>query len=194
MRLRGFVLVGIVAASSLMSAQQQATEQPQKATTAPLGDVAREAEAAKATVKKAKKTYTNADLTADPRGGPATAPAALPSSVASPDKALTPQEAVVRSGEKTEKNAPANRPEEYWRGRAESIRTQVAGLQSYIDGLSRPDAARDSNLTSKAKKDDDLANARLRLDGLKKQWDTLEVAAKQDNANSAWLDPRPRFQ
>jgi len=67
--LRGSILgIALVAIAANGARAQQVTP--------PLAEVARQAEAAKATVKKAKKVYTNANLASDPKSAPAPAPAA----------------------------------------------------------------------------------------------------------------------
>lgn len=190
MRLRESMVAtvfGLLAALATLSAQQTSTP--------PLGDVAREAEAAKATARKAKKTYTNADLTADPRGE--SAPAAPPPSngfmSASLGRVVTPEEVLKRSEEKAEKDAVTKEPEEQWRNRAESIRKQVAELQKRRDDLRMPSALRDGNPISKLQNDREIANADRGLEALQRQWDRLEASAKDQKANPAWLEPRPRF-
>lgn len=186
--MRGFLAaVTVVVASSVLVAQQAATT--------PLGDIAKEAEAAKATAKKATKSYTNADLTADPRGEapPPPPPPANGFMSASLGRVVTADEMLTRSEEKAEKDSITKESEAQWRGRAESIRKQVAALQQRITELSMSDALRDANPIAMSQNNKEITNARQGLDALKRQWDRLEASAKEQKANTAWLDPRPTF-
>lgn len=192
MTLRGFVVAGVIAASSLLSAQQQAAPPS-------LGDVARQAEAAKATAKKAKKSYTNADLAPDPKGGATTAAASAPASPpagvisATTGKPVTSEELIARSEEKVEREAIAQQSEADWRARAESIRVQITRLQDQMAAMTQPNAARDANPAARARFDADVARVRTGLDGLQKQWAKLEDAARYAKVKTEWLDPRPKF-
>jgi hypothetical protein len=191
-RLRGFIAVGVVAASTLLSAQQQAAP--------PLGDVAREAEAAKATAKKAKKSYSNADLTADPhRQTPAataaSATASTPASGAetSPAKVAAADAGAAAGGGTAGQDAVAEQSEPAWRARAESLRVQITRLQDQMTAMPQPNAARDANPAARARFDADVARVRTGLDGLQKQWAKLEDAARYAKVKTEWLDPRPKF-
>jgi hypothetical protein len=199
MSLRGLaagIAIGVLASSIGVSAQQA-----QQQTTAPLGDVARQAEAAKATVKKAKKRYSNADLSVEPKSETAAASPVPPSNgsmSASPGRVVTPEQTVAGGAEKqaagkADAEAKPKQGEAHWRGRAEAIRTQMATLQERLDALAQPNAARDANPVAKTRSDAEVAKVQTGLDALKKQWARLEDAAKAEEANSAWLDPRPKM-
>jgi hypothetical protein len=190
MKHRGFIAIGVIAASMALSAQQQSQQQ----STVPLGDLARQAEAAKATVKKAKKTYTNADLSTDRRGEPAQTPAAPPAGFVSKslDKVVTPEEMLARSEAKAEAEKPKE-SEQAWRERAESLRRQMVEVQQRITVLTAhpPDA---SEPAARKANDVQVDIARQALDGLKKKWAKFESDAVERKVPSAWLDPRPPLQ
>lgn len=193
MRLRGGtgIVIGVLWASIGTSAQQ-----PQP-TTVPLGDLARQAEAAKATAKKANKTYTNANLSADLRGEPTPVPAAAsPSGFVSKSlgKALPPEEMVARSEQKVEQDVKDQQKEGTWRMRATSLRKQIDDMQSRVATLSVPNALTDASAVLKKANDAELANARAALDGLKKRWTRLEAEAREVKIPSEWLDPRPKAE
>lgn len=181
------VAIGVIAASVVISARQE-----QKEITAPLGDVARQAEAAKATVKKAKKTYTNADLSADPHGVAVAPPPATPGFANnSPGKVVTAQEGVKRSDEKVDQSVVAPESEAQWRARAEAIRVQIARVQEQRQGLLQPNPARDANPAAMTRYTNELTKVQQGLDGLTKQWDRLEASARERKVKTEWLDPRP---
>jgi hypothetical protein len=188
MRLRIGIVISLFAASGALAAQQ--------AVTPPLGDVAREAEAAKATTKKATKVYTNSNLTADPTPPPA-APAAPASESGfvskTTGKSVTADEIVTRSEDKVEKDTIAEQSESNWRARAESLRVQIKRLQDQMTAMTQPNAARDANPAARARYEADVARVQTGLDGLAKQWATLESGARYAKIKSEWLDPRPTF-
>ena len=138
--LRGFgagLAIGVLSASIGTSAQQ-----PQQ-TAAPLGDLARQAEAAKVTAKKANKTYTNANLSGDLRSEPTPAPAAAPPSAfvsKSLGKVVPFEEMVARSEQKVEQDVKDQQQEGTWRMRATSLRKQIDDMQSRVTTLSVPNA------------------------------------------------------
>ncbi len=185
------VAAGLVASVTILSAGGVAA-QPQSP---PLAEVARRAEAAKATVKKARKSYTNSDLAVDPRREPA--PPAAPAAgyvSATTGEVVTPEELVKRSEEVVVDKMGGRQPEEHWRARAESIRTQIDSLQVRKDALSKPNPAREANPAAKARNDAELARIQTGLDGLMKQWGLLEESLRVAAAPMAWIEPRPQSQ
>ena len=165
----------------------------------PLAEVARQAEAAKATAKKARKTYTNSDLSADPRRAsePAPAPAAAPAAgfvSKTTGKTVPAEEMVAASEAKAEEAAVAKESEATWRMRAASLRKQVDEMRARIEQLTTPDPLRDENPVLKRTNDVDIVNARAALEGLRKQWARLESSARELKVPDAWLDPKPNFQ
>lgn len=160
----------------------------------PIAEVARQAEAAKGTAKKAKKTYTNASLSADPRGEPAPAPAANGSFVSkSLGKPVSAEEMVTRSVEKVEGDVLAKQSEEDWRKRSSSLRKQVEDMQSHIAALTTPNALTDSNPVLKKDNDNNITNARAAVEDLKTRWTRLEAAALKVKIPLAWIQPPPQF-
>jgi hypothetical protein len=158
----------------------------------PLAEVARQAEAAKATAKKAKKSYTNSSLSHDPRAEPAAAPpAGVAPSAAKPAAAA---EKAAPGETKADAQAPPKESEQTWRMRAASLRKQIEELQARIAQLALPDPLREDNPVLKRTNDVNLANARMALDGLKKQWERLQSSAAEVKVPMAWLDPQPSFQ
>jgi hypothetical protein len=177
----------VVVASASVAAQQGSAP-------VSLGEVARQAEAAKPTVKKARKTYTNADLGADAARESAEAAPATGFMSGSLGKPVTAEEMVSRSEEKIQEAALAAQPEERWRERAESIRVQTAKLQARLNSLMKPNDARSANPAAQARQDAEIANVRTGLAALDKQWAALEDAAREQRIPGGWLDPRPSRQ
>ena len=164
-----------------------------------LAEVARQAEAAKANARKAKKTYTNSSLSADPRGEAATpaapAAAATPVTAAASAPAGTPAPAVVTApigGAKVEGELPKE-SEESWRTRAAAVRTQADRLRVRMAELTTPNGLRDQNPPVKAANDVEIANTRTAVDALKKQWARIEASANERKIPLAWIQPAPVF-
>jgi hypothetical protein len=180
------VLVAIAAGSA--SAQQSSAPS--------LAEVARKAEAAKPTIRKAKRTYTNASLggvSQDQRADAAPVAGAVFES-RSLGKALPAEEMVARSEAKVESDNAGKQSQQTWQMRAASLRKQIDDMQSRLSTLTVPNALTEANPAIKQANDRDIANARTALDGLRKQWARLEAAAREDRVPGGWLDPRPQFQ
>ena len=161
----------------------------------PLAEIARQAEATKATVKKAKKAYTNSDLGKDPRGEPAPAPTAPSTGLVSKSlgKPVPAEEMVERSEAKVESDALAQESEESWRTRATLVRKQVDQLRARLTELTTSDASRAESPAVRALNASNISNTRGALDGLRKQWARLEVSAKERKVPQHWLEPLPTF-
>lgn len=181
----------VMIAAGVANAQEQVTPS--------LAEVARQAEAAKANVKKAKKTYTNFNLSADSRGDrpasaapPATAPLAPLASVAS-GKPAPPAVAVSAPADANATAGPATESEDVWRSRGAAVRTQVDRLRARLAELTTPNKLKDENPGLKAANDIEIANTRTALDVLKKQWARLEASANEQKVPLAWIQPAPEF-
>ncbi len=160
----------------------------------PLAEVARQAEAAKATVKKAPKTYTNSDLSAAPRGEPA--PAAAPASgfvSKSLDKPVPAEELVARSEAQVESATVAKESESAWRNRADSVRKQVDRLRERLTELMTSDASTAESPAVRVANASDIATTRAALESMRKQWSRLEASAKDLQVPMAWIEPPPMF-
>jgi len=176
----GVAFVAITAGRAL--AQDQVTP--------PLAEVARQAEAAKATVKKAKKTYTNSDLSSDARGEPAPASGFVSKSLGKPVPA---EELVTRSEAQVENEAVAKESEEAWRKRADSVRKQVDRLRERLTELMTSDASRAESPAVRAGNASDTATTRAALESARKQWVRLKTSAKELKVPMAWIEPPPTF-
>ena len=182
------ILVALVLTTSAGTAAQQSQA------VISLGEVARQAEAAKPSVKKAKKIYTNADLGAQAQREAAEAPPATGFMSGALGKPVTAEEMVARSQEKIDGATRAAQPEEHWRQRAEPLRVQIAKLQSRLASLMKPNEARSANPAAQARQDAEIAKVQAGLDGLNRQWTALEESAREARIPSEWLDPRPTRQ
>ena len=177
-------LAFVALAAGSARAQQQAT----------VAEVARQAEAAKATVKKATKTYTNSDLSADPRGEPAPAPAPASGFVSkSLGKPVPAEELVARSEAQVESGA-AKESEEAWRKRADSARKQVDQLRERLTEPMTSDASRSESPAVRVGNASEIATTRAALESARKQWARLETFAKALKVPMAWIEPLPTFQ
>ena len=168
----------------------------------PLAEVARQAEAAKPTIRKAARTYTNASLAEVPKHeaspAAAAATAGAPATVAfesrSLGKAVPAEEMVARSEEKVERDNAAQQSEATWRMRANTLRMQIDEMRARIAELTVPNPLTEANPELQKSNANNIANARAALDGLRKQWGRLEVGAEEAKISREWLDPRPQFQ
>jgi len=159
-----------------------------------LAEVARQVEAAKATVKKAKKAYTNSDLSSVPQGEPAPAPAPASGFVSkSLGKPVLAEEVVARSEAQVESEAVAKESEEAWRKRADAVRKQVDQLRERLTELTTSDASRAESPAVRAGNASDTATTRAALESARKQWARLETSAKALKVPMAWLEPVPAF-
>jgi hypothetical protein len=167
----------------------------QEQTTPPLADVARQAEAAKPNVKKAKKTYTNSDLGADPRGEATPAPSAAAASTVSAllDKPAAAQLTATAPGAKTDTDAVPQESEDSWRKRATAVREQVAQLRGRLTELTTPNKLTDANPILQAAVAGDIKNTRDGLARLRAQWSRLEASAREKKISMAWIEPAPQF-
>jgi hypothetical protein len=167
----------------------------QEQTTPALADVARQAEAAKPTVKKAKKTYTNSDLRADPRGEatPAPASASAPTIGKLLDQPAAPQLTATSPGAKADADAVPQESEDSWRTRATYLREQVAQLRGRLTELTTPNQLTDANPILQAAVAGDIKNTRDALARLRAQWSRLEASAREKQISLAWIEPAPQF-
>ena len=166
----------------------------QQVVPASLGELARHTEAASATTRKAKKTYTNGDLLPVSGGEPAstaTTEGYVSKTLGAP---VTAEEMVVRSVDKIEKDVVAQQKEDVWRSRADAVRLQIEKLQTRVAALTKPNPARDAIPAAVARNEAEVNSARAALDGLRQQWARLEDAARTAKIPSPWLEPRPQFQ
>jgi hypothetical protein len=163
--------------------------------TPPLAEVARQAEAARPTVKKAKKTYTNSDLGADPRGEPipATKAASAPTVSTLLDKPTAAQSTAATNGAKTDAEAVPQESEESWRSRAKAIREQVAQVRARLAELTTPNKLTEANPILQAAVAGDIKNTRDALGRLRAQWARLEASAREKKISLAWIEPAPQF-
>ena len=188
------IRASVLALSMVATVAWPAVAQEQSATPS-LAEVARQAEAAKPAIKKAKKTYTNADLAQDPRGEPApAAPLTEPSK--SLDKPVTPKEAAARSDAKVDAGdagAVAQESEEDWRTRADAVRREVVRMTARLTELTTSNASRAENAEVRARNASDISNTRTALELLRKQWGRIEAAARERKIPMSWIEPPPAF-
>jgi len=158
----------------------------------PLAEVARQAEAAKATQAKAKKSYSNTDLhvSAEPV---AARPAAVASKadVTAGGKPTAPEETTNTTTD-NEKAAPApaqTLPEAYWRQRADFIRSQVETAKSEIARLNIAVPGRSAALA--ASNANEIKKYQQMLDGAMKQWALLDASAQASKVPAAWIGSAP---
>lgn len=186
--LRASVLaVSLVAITAGRALAQEQTAMP------PLAAVARQAEAAKATVKKAKKSYTNADLGKDPHGEPAPAPPSSGLVSKSLGKPVAAEAQVARSEAKVGADTSAQESEDAWRNRAAAVRKQVDQLRERLTELTTSDASRAESPAVRAINASDVANTRTAIESVRKQWSRLEASARERKIPQSWIEPQPTF-
>jgi hypothetical protein len=183
-------VIGVFVTIAAGSAHAQQSSMPS------LAEIARQAEAAKPTVRKATRTYTNGSLGSVPTEAPAVAAptAAAVFESRSLGKPVPAEEMVARSQAKVESDNAAQQSPQTWQMRAATLRKQIDDLRSRLSMLTIPNPLTEASPALKASNDIEIANARAAIDGLRKQWMRLEVGAGEAKIPSGWLDPRPQFQ
>ena len=157
-----------------------------------LAAIARQAEAAKGSAPKAKKSYTNADLSSaglPPSTEAAPAPTGYMSS--SLGKPVTAEEMVTRSEEKAAADLRGKLPDEYWVGQATAIRKQVDKM---VPRLAELDARKPNpNAALQKRSEQEKAMLQEQIASLRKKWDGLQAEARAAKANLGLLSPPPAF-
>ncbi len=156
-----------------------------------LAAIARQAEAAKTTAPKAKKTYTNADLGAGGVPRADTKPPAEGFMSSTLGKPVSAEEMLERSEAKAAEDQRTKLPDEYWIGQATAIRKQAEKMVPRLAELK----ARKPNPNAALQKRADQERAMLQdqIDSLKKKWSGLEAEARTAKANLALISPPPAF-
>jgi hypothetical protein len=153
-----------------------------------LAAIARQAEAAKPTIPKAKKTYTNADLSPD---GLPPAPVDSGFMSVSQGKPVSAEEMLKLSQAKADADRKVREPDEVWVSQATRIRGQVEKLSTRLGELRG--LQKNPNAAQQKKIDQDIAMIQQQLEGLRKRWTGLEEAARTSKVNTALILPMPRF-
>jgi hypothetical protein len=159
-----------------------------------LGEVARQAEAAKPSVKKAKKIYTNADLGAEAQREAAEAVPATGFMSGALGKPVTAEEMVARSQEKVDEATRAAQPEEHWRqarGTSPRADREAAVSPGRFDEAERGTKRQPG---AQARQDAEIAKVQAGLDGLNRQWTALEESAREARIPSSGSTRAPTRQ
>jgi len=181
--MRGLLISGTFVLAVTSAAAAQSTEPN-------LAEVARQAEAAKATIPKAKKSYTNADLSA---GGLPPAPPAPAGGFTSKSlgKEVSAEEMLKLSQAKSAADETTKRPESYWVGQANGIRQLVDKLSTrLVEAKNRP---KNPNANLQKMSEQEAAMIQDQIEKTKKKWAGLEDDARTAKINMAWLSPPPKF-
>ena len=158
----------------------------------PLAEVARQAEAAKATLAKAKKSYTNTDLhvSNEPQAAAPAADASKADVSASGKLTAPEQSTTANTGSEKAPAEPAQaQPEAYWRQRADFIRGQVEKAKAEIARLSTAVSGRSAAL--EASNANEMKKYQQMVDGAMKQWALLEASAQASKVPAAWIGSAP---
>jgi len=157
-----------------------------------LGDLARQEEARRASVQKAVKTLSNADLDPSAIAAPPGATSAESSCYLSKSKGqcVSAGEMVATSvaGVLTKENAPF---EQKWRNDAEEIRSQIEKTQGSIATLENAVADEGRSASDRKALEKTLAATRQALARLERQWEALEKAAGNERVPRKWIEPIP---
>lgn len=157
-----------------------------------LAEVARQAEAARSSVPKAKKTYTNADLSSDglPPAPEKSAPAAGYMS-ASQNKPVSAEEMLELSNAKSAADEKQNRPDKFWIDQATTIRLQVEKLAARLAQLKV--VAKNPDALLQKRTEQQIGDIQYQMERFKKRWAGLEEEARTAKVNLALLLPAPAF-
>ena len=180
--MRGLTLAWVV---SLSVTVPLAAQQPQPS----LGDLARRVEAERASgVRKATKTYTNANLAAVPASEAPPEPSGYIS--ATTGKAVSPEELIKRSQEIAEEESAVKVPESYWRQQGTYLHSEFARAQGLLDNLQKAPPS-SASLPAQARYENEVNKVRQMIAGLEKQWSRLEASARQAKINMEWIGAKP---
>ena len=157
-----------------------------------LGEIARQEEARRASVQKAAKTLSNADLDPSAIVQQAGAAPAEPSCYMSKSqgRCVTATEMVATSiaGVVTKENAPF---EQKWRNDAEEIRSQIEKTQDSIATIEAAVANEGRSASDRKALEKTLASARQALARFERQWEALETTAGNEHVPRKWIEPIP---
>lgn len=177
-RVAGIVFVGAIVAGAPLAGAQS------------LADVARQTEA-RGSAGTSSKKYTNADL--EPVAAAAPAPAAVPEVAApggylsaSTGRLVSADEIVARSQAIITQNKQ-NMGEDYWRGRAASLRDELQRARDKVELLSTAPPPRTEGLRRAAATE--LERARKTLANVDQRWQDFEASAGFARVPAAWLQP-----
>jgi hypothetical protein len=178
------LLVLTVCTAVLIAAAQPAFAQS-------LGDVARQEEARRASVAKAVKTLSNADLSPSEIAQPAgTTPEESCYVSRSKGRCVSAEElvAVSNAGVITRANAPF---EPNWRSEAQSIRSQLEAARHGVTVLEGTVADVERSPGERKAAEKALAAARLAVANFERQWEKLERTAMNQHIPREWIEPVP---
>jgi hypothetical protein len=153
-----------------------------------LAELARQVEAARPSLKKATRTYTNSDLGSDPRAetAPADPPAGYVS--ASTGKAVAAEEMVKLSEEKVDSTNGHAMPEEHWRQRADSIRADIAKGKAAIAKLQQ---SASPSAKIRELNEHEIEKNQQMIDAAMKRWALLEESARIARVPAEWIGTNP---
>jgi DNA repair exonuclease SbcCD ATPase subunit len=189
MRLKTF-LSAVVSTAVLAGPAAQLFAQSQS-----LGDIARQEEERRQTVKEPAKVYTNKDLGNVPPAPPAPPPETLKPPSTSTGEASKQAEKDKEKGKETDKTA--TKDQAYWAGRVKQLQEQLDrdqtyadAMQSRINGLNADFTARDDP-AQRTVLDNDRRKALAELDRLKQAivTDKKAIADLQDEARRTGVPP-----
>jgi hypothetical protein len=162
------------------------------ATAQSLGDIARQEEARRASVQKAAKTLSNADLDPSAIVHQSGVAPAVPSCYLSKStgQCVSAEKMVANSvaGVLTKENAPF---EQKWRQDAEEIRSQIEKTQASIATLEGAVADEGRSASDRKALAKTLVSARQALARFERQWEVLEMAAGNERVPRKWIEPIP---
>jgi hypothetical protein len=181
---RALVVCATIVLAFATAASAQMSGQPG------LAEVARQAEAAKPTAPKAKKSYTNADLSP---GGLPPAPVEPSSGFMSSSlgKPVSAEEMLKLSEAKAAADVKQKQPDEYWIGQATAIRRQLEKMTPRLATLRSRD--KNPNASVQQRADQEIQMIQQQMESLRKRWAGLEDEARTAKVSMALLMPPPVF-
>ena len=193
MRLKTF-LSAVVSTAALAGPTAQLFAQAQSRS---LGDIARQEEERRQTVKEPAKVYTNKDLGTVP-AAPAPPPETLKPPSTSTGEASKPAEKDKEKGKETDKTA--TKDQAYWSGRVKQLQEQLDrdqtytdAMQSRINGLNADFTARDDPAQRTVIDNDrrkalaELGRLKLAITNDKKAIADLQDEARRTGVPPGWL-------
>lgn len=162
-----------------------------------LADVARQEATRRDAVTQAAKTYTNADLDADPLATPVSAPVAGEPEPGgymsiSAGRYVTADELIALSNANIP-TAEKALQEPNWRSQADTLRSQLLKIRREAEAMASTSADEARSPSDRAAADRMLTLRRTVVEDLERRWAKLERQAEIQRIPRAWLDPRPKL-
>jgi hypothetical protein len=158
-----------------------------------LAEVARKEEARRAEVKAPAKAYTNANLKPGEINNAAAEAAEEPCYMSASKKKCVTAEEMLATNTANVETAEKKKLEPYWRSKSETLRGQLEKARAELAAMTATAADKSRSAAERAVAAQRVADRRLDLDTLEKQWLKLEKDAAKMAIPHEYLEPIPEI-